>query len=102
VGTINGAVEDTDVAIRAFARAKRSAFLDASVVGHRDPDPALRSRYYRGSLVALSRHARKVKAVPMELARKIAIGLYLVGRGELRLKDYFAALRAAREFFAST
>lgn len=93
VGTPNFGGEDVDFALHAFRRSRRSAFADHALVGHRDKSADLRSRYYRGSLVVLGRHAPRVPGAWYEYARKIAIGAYLGGRGELAIGAYAQAVR---------
>jgi hypothetical protein len=95
VGTHNGSGEDTDVALRAFILARRTLYLDAAAVGHRDPDPALRSRYYRGSLTVLASYVGARPGVLREFLRKLLIGGYLVARKELSPSDFLAAAGAA-------
>jgi hypothetical protein len=49
VGTANNGGEDTDYALRAYARSRKSRFVDQALIGHRDHDPKFRSRYFRAS-----------------------------------------------------
>lgn len=93
VGTPNFGGEDLDFALHAFRHARRSTFADENLVGHRDKSADLRSKYYRGSLIVLGRHARRVPGAWYEYARKIAIGAYLGARGELEARTLVGALR---------
>ncbi len=93
VGTPNFGGEDLDFALHAFRHARRSTFADEALVGHRDKTTDLRSKYYRGSLIVLGRHARRVPGAWYEYARKMAIGAYLGARGELGVGAYAGALR---------
>jgi hypothetical protein len=95
VGTKNGSSEDIDVAIRAYTFASKTTFLDAAAIGHRDLNPGLRARYYRGSLVTLGKYAGVIKGVFKEFTRKLMIGCYLVLCGKLALREYLSAVRAA-------
>jgi hypothetical protein len=95
VGTKNGSAEDTDVAIKALALARRSAYLDAAAVGHRDPNPALRGPYYRGTLVTLARYAGVVGGVYREFIRKLAIGCYLILSRDITPRQYLSSVRNA-------
>lgn len=95
VGTPAGGAEDTEFALRAYIAGGPSLYLDAPVVGHRDKNPQLRARYYRGGLLVIARHARRRKAVAVELVRKIAVGGWLTLRRELSFAEFLAALSAA-------
>jgi hypothetical protein len=95
VGTRNGSGEDTDVALRAFILARRTLYLDAAAIGHRDPDPALRARYYRGSLAVLASYIGARRGLLLEFLRKLSIGIYLVVRKELSPSDFFASVGGA-------
>lgn len=88
---VNGG-EDTDYALRAHARARLTLIDPRPLVGHRDPDPTLRGRYYAGSLRAIARHARAHPAGAVPLVRKLAVGAYYVLRGRLSPLGYLNAL----------
>lgn len=88
---VNGG-EDTDYALRAHAAAARTLGDQRALVGHRDPDPTLRGRYYAGSLRAIARHARAHPTGAGQLARKLAVGAYYVLRGRLSPLGYLRAL----------
>ncbi len=93
VGTPMGGSEDIDYALRAQRVARKTRYCDAALVGHRDKSPAVRANYYPSSLLVLARHARH--GATKEFLRKIAVGIYLVSRRELRLASFAAALRRA-------
>lgn len=93
-GRFNGG-EDNDYAIRAFLAARRSVFIDCALVGHRDPDPVLRPKYYVGGLIAISRYWRRHPAGAIVLIRKLLVGACHVLARRLSLKDYFAAVQIA-------
>jgi hypothetical protein len=93
VGTPMGGSEDLDYALRACRQARKIAYCDAALVGHRDTSHILRARYYLSGLVVLARHARHGAA--KEFLRKIAVGVYLVLRRELAPLDFVTALRCA-------
>ena len=95
VGTLIGGAEDTEFALRAHILATQTMHLDAPVIGHRDKNSQLRAKYYRGGLIAIARHAHKKEGVTTELIRKIAVGCWLVLRGELPLAAFFGALSTA-------
>jgi hypothetical protein len=93
VGTPLGGAEDLDYALRAYRVARKTAYHDAALVGHRDKSPSVRARYYASGLVVLARHAGN--GAGGECLRKIAVGVYLTLRRELRLRDFVKALGQA-------
>ncbi len=93
VGTALASAEDVDYALRIFNVARLSVLRDEALVGHRDKLPGLRGKYYPGSLYVVARYARRDGL--MEFLRKIAIGAYLVLKGELSWGRYAAALHTA-------
>ncbi len=95
VGTPNFGGEDLDFALHAFRLAGRSLFADTPLIGHRDKNPQLRAKYYRGSLIVLARHARRARGAWYEYARKLVVGAYLGGRGELDPLVYARAVGAS-------
>jgi hypothetical protein len=95
VGSENGSGEDTDFAIKAFALAPRTIYLDNVAVGHRDFNSILRARYYRGSLITLGRYTGVIKGMYKQFIRKLAVGSYLTLSGQLAPRQYVSAVRAA-------
>ncbi|MEZ5788166.1 MAG: hypothetical protein R3D62_17210 [Xanthobacteraceae bacterium] len=95
LGTRNGAGEDTDYALRAYLYARKAAFVDLPLVGHRDSDLASVARYFRGSTLVLSRYALKSPALFLEYGRKLAVGAYLAAQARLGARDYLAAVGAS-------
>jgi hypothetical protein len=93
VGTPLGGAEDLDYALRAHRVARTTAYHDAALFGHRDKSPSVRARYYASGLVVLARHAGN--GAVGECLRKIAVGVYLTLRRELRLRDFVKALGLA-------
>jgi len=93
IGTPLGGAEDMDYALRARRVARKTAYRDAALVGHRDKSPSIRARYYASSLLVLARHARD--GAGSEFLRKIAVGAYLIVRRELAVRDFARALRQA-------
>jgi GT2 family glycosyltransferase len=91
VGTPNNGGEDVEYALRAYLQARRTEFVDAEIVGHRDRDSSLRAKYYRGALLAIRRHALQDTGVAWEYVRKVAIGLVLMLRGEVRLGEFISS-----------
>ncbi len=95
VGTVNNGGEDTDYALRAFARSRKSRFVDQALIGHRDHDPGLKSRYFRGSLIAIARHTAMRPASLALLLRKLMVGGALVATRRMSSGDFRSALRVA-------
>jgi hypothetical protein len=95
IGTINGGGEDTEFALRAWLSSRHALYLPAPVIGHRDKTPQLRPKYYRGGLIALARHAGRQPRIGFELARKLAVGLWLVGTRQLPVTAFRTAVAAA-------
>ncbi len=95
VGTVNNGGEDTDYALRAFARSRKSRFVDKALIGHRDHDPRLVSRYFRGSLIAIARHTAMRPMSVALLLRKLMVGSALVATRRMSSEDFRAALRVA-------
>lgn len=95
VGTVNEGGEDTEFALRAYLASDKSLYLPAAVIGHRDKTPQLRPKYYRGGLVALARHARERPHIGVEFARKLAVGVWLVGTRQLPVAAFRTAVAAA-------
>ena len=88
---MNGGGEDTDYALRGFLLARRAAFIDAPLVGHRESDPASVARYFKGSAIVLGRYALRSPGLFFEFARKLAVGAYLALRFSLSIREYFAS-----------
>lgn len=95
VGTANSGGEDTDYALRAFLASPSTWIFDAALVGHRDRGAGPRPEYYRGSLIALAKHAPLRLGIAAELVRKVAVGGVLVFRRQLPLGNFLDALRQA-------
>lgn len=92
VGAVLSGGEDTDYAIRAFRAARKALYIDAPTVGHRDPNKALKAKYYPGSLRAITKNTGLRPSELKALARKLLVGLTLVLRGQMLLRDYIAAV----------
>jgi hypothetical protein len=95
IGTVNGGGEDTEFGLRAYLSSAQSLFVAAPVIGHRDKSPQLRPKYYRGGLIALARHARQQPRIGVEFARKLGVGVWLVGTGQLPVRAFRTAVSAA-------
>ncbi|WP_137044787.1 glycosyltransferase family 2 protein [Pseudolabrys sp. FHR47] len=95
VGTVNGGGEDTEFGLRAYLSSAQSLYVPAAVIGHRDKSPQLRPKYYRGGLIALARHAKQQPRIGVEFARKLAVGVWLVGTRQLPVAAFRTAVSAA-------
>jgi hypothetical protein len=81
-GTYNGG-EDTDFAIRAlvFNSFKSFFFIDFVLVGHREPNPIFRYKYFNGSLRVLKIHSSNSFNLKFMYIRKLLVGfIYLLSR----------------------
>lgn len=83
LGTPARSGEDTDFGMRAFMASRKALYAPYRLIGHRDFEPAIRAKYYAGTLVALGRHKFRSMAAAVAFLRKILVGLALVVRGEL-------------------
>ncbi len=92
LGTPAGGGEDTDYVIRAFLRSREAGFIDRALVGHPEPDRDSAAKYFRGAFIVLARHARSRPALTREFLRKLLVGLYFIGRGQLSPGTYTRAL----------
>jgi hypothetical protein len=95
VGTENNGGEDTDYALRAFRQSRKCRFVDLALIGHRDHDARLRSRYFRGSLIAIARHTAMQPASVLLLLRKLMVGGFLVATRRMSSEEFRTAFRAA-------
>lgn len=92
LGTPAGSGEDTEFALRAYFAARKTRYTQAMMIGHRDYTAEFRARYFAGALVAIARHARRSPAAMKALLRKLAVGVALVLRGEMKPGQLRAAI----------
>lgn len=95
VGTENNGGEDTDYALRAYRQSRKCRFIDRALIGHRDNNARLRSRYFPGSLIAIARHTAMRPASVALLLRKLMVGSFLVASRRMSSREFGTALRAA-------
>jgi hypothetical protein len=95
VGTALPGGEDTDYALRSFLASPLTLMTEIPLVGHRDRMTTARAQYYRGTLVAIGKHASRHPGIAYEFLRKIAIGCVLVTRGELASRTFIRAMGQA-------
>lgn len=97
LGTSARSGEDTDFAVRAALNSRKIRHAPLRMIGHRDFDPAIRAKYYGGTLVALGRHKWESLAAFFAFGRKILVGIALVLRRDLK----FAQFREAWKMYFS-
>lgn len=98
---INGG-EDLDFALRAFTlNAGKTLISRLPLVGHRDRQVWIRSTYFGGGLFALARAARGDVRLWWSFARKVLVGLFLFGKGELKPQQAMSSMRCAVTGFAN-
>ena len=95
IGTENNGGEDTDYALRAFRQSRKCRFVNRALIGHRDNSPRFRSRYFRGSLIAIARHTAMRPASAALLLRKLMVGGFLVATRRMSGREFGTALRTA-------
>lgn len=92
---INGG-EDLDYALRAAVICgNKIASSRMHLIGHRDRLKWVRSRYFSGSLFALTRSAKYSPRIMLQMFRKILVGLYFVSNREMSLSDWFSGAKIA-------
>lgn len=93
VGTALNGGEDTEYAIRAYLKARKTLFANRPIIGHRDIDPEIRTKYYPGSFIAISRNAWKSPRIMFAMLRKLLIGIYFLMSGRLDIRSFARALQ---------
>jgi hypothetical protein len=93
LGTPARGAEDLDYVLRACRAARKIAYWDGALVGHRDKSPGLLARYYASSLLVLARYSRA--GTSREFYRRIAVGVYYALRRQLSPIEFGRALQQA-------
>jgi hypothetical protein len=88
IGSKNNGGEDLDFAIKASLISKKVFFIAEATIGHRDPLPEFRCKYFQGSFAVLGNHKWKSLALYYHFLRKFMIGLVFFGQGKIRLADF--------------
>ena len=88
VGAKNNGGEDLDFAIRANLHADNSYFVNAPLIGHRNPLPEFRYKYFKGSFGILKKHKFKTKSLFYHFARKFFIGIVFLLNRKIKLSDF--------------
>jgi hypothetical protein len=89
VGSINNGGEDTDFAIRAMLLSKKIVFVNANLIGHRDPIPEFRYRYFKGSFGVLKIHCFNSLSLFLITIRKFLVGLVFLVFKKITVSDFF-------------
>lgn len=93
LGTAAKSGEDTEFAIRAYFASQDVVHAPFKMIGHRDFDPAIRAKYFPGTLVALGRYAWFTPGSFAAFVRKILVGLALIVKQELPVSEFIRAWR---------
>lgn len=88
VGAKNNGGEDLDFAIRALLISQKTYFLNLPVIGHRDPLPEFRYKYFQGSFGILNKYKLKSLSLSVNFLRKLAIGMIFYLQGKIKLSHF--------------
>jgi hypothetical protein len=88
VGSKNNGGEDLDFAIKALLVSKSTCFLNLPIIGHRDPLPEFRYKYFQGSFGVLNKYKFKNVMLAFHFFRKFAIGIIFLLSGKIKLSDF--------------
>jgi len=88
VGAKNNGGEDLDYAIRAMLISSRCYFHESKIIGHRDPLPEYRYKYYKGSFGVLGKHRFKSFALMLNYIRKLLVGVVFLFGGKIKFSDF--------------
>jgi hypothetical protein len=99
LGARFGSAEDSDFMIRALA-AGASAVYDPGLVVLHPYKTHRHEEYFAGNVAVLAKHALGEGRTLVDLGKRLAVGLILVGRRRLGALTYLAALRAAAQMLA--
>ena len=88
VGAKNNGGEDLDFAIKALLVSKKTYFFNLPIIGHRDPLPEFRYKYFQGSFGVLNKYKFRNGALAFHFFRKFAIGIIFLLSGKIKLSDF--------------
>jgi GT2 family glycosyltransferase len=88
VGAKNNGGEDLDFAIKASLVSHRIYFLNSMAIGHRDPLPEFRYKYFQGSFAVLNNHKLKSWALYYHFLRKLLIGVVFYCQRKISFSDF--------------
>jgi hypothetical protein len=89
VGTKNNGGEDTDYAIRGYLLSgKKIIYIDSEIIGHRDPLPEFRYKYFQGSFGVIGKHKFKSLNIMLCYIRKLIVGVVFFSMGKINLSSF--------------
>lgn len=88
VGAKNNGGEDLDFAIRASLISKNIYYSNCHAIGHRDPLPEFRYKYFQGSFGILKKYKFKSLSLFFNFIRKFAVGCVFYIQGQIELSDF--------------
>lgn len=88
VGAKNNGGEDSDFAIRALLLSKKTYYFNLPVIGHRDPLPEFRYKYFQGSFGILNKYKLKSFPLLLNFIRKLMVGSIFYFQGKIKLSDF--------------
>ncbi|MBB1477096.1 hypothetical protein ACRN9Z_18960 [Shewanella frigidimarina] len=89
VGSTNNGGEDTDFSVRAMLLSEKIVFINANLIGHRDPIAEFRYRYFKGSFGVLKIHCFKSLSLFLITIRKFMVGLVFFINKKIKISDFF-------------
>ncbi|MGI2172550.1 glycosyltransferase family A protein [Shewanella ulleungensis] len=89
VGSLNNGGEDTDFSLRAMLSSNVIIFINSPLVGHREPLPEFRYRYFKGSYGVLKKHCFKSFSISLITCRKFLVGLIYIFTRKISILDFF-------------
>lgn len=88
VGAKNNGGEDLDFAIKASLISKVIFFMNSAAIGHRDPLPEFRYKYFQGSFAVLNNHKLKSTALYYHYLRKLMVGIFYYSQRKIKFADF--------------
>ncbi len=88
VGTKNNGGEDTDFAVRALLISKNCYYHDDVIVGHRDPLPEFRYRYFKGTFYVLKKYGLANRSIFPFFVRKLLVGIVFFVFNKIGVSDF--------------
>ena len=88
VGAKNNGGEDLDFAIRANLLSSSTYFVNTPLIGHRNPLPEFRYKYFKGSFGILKKHKFENKRLFYHFFRKFLIGVVFLFNRKIKLSDF--------------
>lgn len=95
LGAVYGASEDSDYLLRALRQGVRGVYRPSEVFVEHPYKAELESKYYRGTLAVLAKHARHSRVASWLLVRRLVFGIALVVRRAIAPHEYGRAVWTA-------